>query len=63
MAAIAGWLDEQRGEQVLDLVAGHRDQPGRCWVASVWVTAATTRKAWASIARVAQRYQERQRRT
>jgi integrase len=27
------------------------------------VAAATTRKAWASIARVAQRYQERQRRT
>jgi len=26
-------------------------------------SAATTRKAWASIAKVAQRYQERQRRT
>jgi hypothetical protein len=29
MAEVVGGTDEQRGEQVLDLVAGQADQPGR----------------------------------
>ena len=33
MAEIAGGTGEQRREQVLDLVAGQADQPGRWWVA------------------------------
>jgi hypothetical protein len=48
---------------VADLVTGERDQLGSWWwVADAWSRAATTRKAWASMARVTQRYQERQRR-
>src|SRR5829696_3587784 len=33
MAEVVGGTDEQRGEQVLDLVAGQTDQPCRCWLA------------------------------
>jgi len=40
MAAVAGRPAGHGGEQVLDLVAGQRDQPQRWWVA-----AATTRNA------------------
>ncbi len=60
MAEVPGGMGKQRREQVLDLVAVSPDGGG--WQACS-VTAATTRKAWATMARVTQRYQERQRPT
>jgi hypothetical protein len=55
---------DQGREQVLDLAAGQRDH---AWWWGMLVAfgkrATTTRKAWASMARVTHRYQERQRRT
>jgi hypothetical protein len=64
MAEVTSGTLEQRGKQVLDLVAGQADQPRlMAGAGHGGVAARTTRKAWASMARVVQRYQERQRRT
>ena len=53
----------QADEQVADLVTGERDQLGRWWVADALEQGGHDQEAWASMARVIQRYQERQRRT
>jgi hypothetical protein len=60
---VAGGPGDQCREQVLEFVAVNPISPdGDGWrVRSV--KAATIRKAWASIARVVHRYQERQHRT
>lgn len=56
-------LGDECGEQSLDLVASERDQSVRGGVPGVLIGQRTTRKAWASIARVTQRDQEVKRRT
>jgi hypothetical protein len=63
VAEVIDRAGDQGREQMLQLVAGQRDQPAGGGRQLRSVTAATTRKAWASMARVTHRYQERQRRT
>jgi hypothetical protein len=63
VASINDRCGDQRGEQVLDLVAGQLDRLWRRWVLGVLGDRATTRNAHAGMARVTHRYQERQRRT
>jgi hypothetical protein len=63
VAEVIDRAGDQGREQMLQLVAGQRDQPAGGGRQLRSVTAATTRKARASMARVTHRYQERQRRT
>ena len=56
MTEVTSGTGERCREQVLDLVASPPDQPGRWRMRVCSVPAATTRKAWATMARVVQRY-------
>jgi hypothetical protein len=62
MAMVAGGTGEQRGEQVLDLITGQPDQLGWWWAGAVGQRG-DHQKGGATMARVVQRSQERQRRT
>jgi hypothetical protein len=63
MPEVSSGPDDQGSEQMLQLVAGQRDQPGWGGVSGAVEVAAATRKAKATMARGIQRYQEVQRRS
>ena len=63
MGEIGDRAGDQGREQVLDLIAGQLDCPWRRRMPGVLGDRGTTRNAYASMANVTHRYQQRQRRS